>query len=460
VAAVRHNGGKMFLVVGVKVARDAEVQKEVSRGKAVSGKLQVDVGSGVGVQEFLRMDRIAGGQDGEGINMGVVGSRTNRVGDKGGKKERLLGDMAFAVEYREVRLKTKLKVGGRKGNTAWQDNTGFAAIPPLPCAAINRDRQWLNSREESDCLETTSTLKPRLPSSFSCESKKLPEQSFPQKKSPHTYWESGSYGEEEQHRESAHKRSRVVYWSTYGGPHDSFNSRPRRPPELRGPHSPVITTVAPISDPQPGGTGSLTTTSDTIQRKEMRVDFLYWDSGENADKAEDGSTNWGELPQQPQQPQPGCEYGYEYGRRYEYGQGWYEYGQGYEHGDPPPPQEWSQSYLGSVSSSAPESSDGEDLAHKPDSPQPTFEFPKDDAWNCPKPGRRLSNEFELFASAHESYVYDLPYSESDECEEDDLSYSESDECEEDDLACYESDECDEYELELGEEVIGQDDVLW
>jgi len=66
-AAVRRNGRKMFLVVGVKVARDAEVQKEVSRGMVVvDGKLQVDVGSEVGVQGFTRVERIASEEDGRG----------------------------------------------------------------------------------------------------------------------------------------------------------------------------------------------------------------------------------------------------------------------------------------------------------------------------------------------------------------------------------------------------------
>jgi len=32
--------------------------------------------------------------------------------NEGGKKERLYGDRAFAVEYREVRLKLKLEMGG------------------------------------------------------------------------------------------------------------------------------------------------------------------------------------------------------------------------------------------------------------------------------------------------------------------------------------------------------------
>ena len=114
--AVRRNHGKMFFVVGLKVARDAEVQKEISRSKAVSGKLQVDVGSGVGVQGSPRVERIAGRQGGEMINMGVVGSRTNEVVGEGGRKERLLGDRAFAVEYREVKLKIKLEMGGKKGN--------------------------------------------------------------------------------------------------------------------------------------------------------------------------------------------------------------------------------------------------------------------------------------------------------------------------------------------------------
>jgi len=47
-----------------EIARDVEVQKGVSRGRMVSGKLQVDVGRGVGVQGLARVDRIAGGKDG------------------------------------------------------------------------------------------------------------------------------------------------------------------------------------------------------------------------------------------------------------------------------------------------------------------------------------------------------------------------------------------------------------
>ncbi|RPB18719.1 hypothetical protein L211DRAFT_871658 [Terfezia boudieri ATCC MYA-4762] len=113
--AVRRNGGKMFLVIGVKVARNADVQKEVSRGKVVSGKLQVDAGSGVGVQGLARVERVAGGKNGEGVNIGVVGSHVRGVVDEGGRKERLPGDRAFAVEYREVRLRLKLEIRGSKG---------------------------------------------------------------------------------------------------------------------------------------------------------------------------------------------------------------------------------------------------------------------------------------------------------------------------------------------------------
>jgi len=113
--AVRRNCGKMFLVIGVKVARDAEVQKEVSKGRAVSGGLQVDVGSGVGVQGLTRMERIAGGKGGERTNMGVVAGQIRGAMDEGGRKEKLLGDRAFAVEYREVRLRLKLEIGGSRG---------------------------------------------------------------------------------------------------------------------------------------------------------------------------------------------------------------------------------------------------------------------------------------------------------------------------------------------------------
>ena len=285
--AVRRNGGKMFLVVGVKVARDAEVQKDVSRGKIVSGKLQVDARSGVGVQGFPRVhvERIAGGQGEEGVGMGVVGSRTNGVVDEGGRRERLLGDRAFAVEYREVRLKIKLEVGGRRGDIAWQGNKrsdpgmkgghsemqAFKVrrkpVPPKlditraqlsnqamflraskdvvsglePVASSYKEGSeagkevkkvefqqpsshqsasvfecrrgghgaWVDGKQpfqRSDRLETAST------SSLSvCERKRLPGQLFSEKKSPHTYHarKSGSFGEEEQDRESGHNRPRV-----------------------------------------------------------------------------------------------------------------------------------------------------------------------------------------------------------------------------------------------------------
>jgi len=54
-AAVRRNGGKMFFVIGVKVMRGAEVQNAVSRERAVNGKVQVDVGGGVGTQWFAKV---------------------------------------------------------------------------------------------------------------------------------------------------------------------------------------------------------------------------------------------------------------------------------------------------------------------------------------------------------------------------------------------------------------------
>ena len=126
---VQRNDGKMFLVVGVKVAQDAEVQKQISRGREVSGKLQVDVGSGVGVQGFARVERIAGGKSGEGINMGVMGSQTNEVMDEGGRKERLLGDRAFAVEYREVRLKMKLEIGVWRGRNRMEQSQPAQPLP-------------------------------------------------------------------------------------------------------------------------------------------------------------------------------------------------------------------------------------------------------------------------------------------------------------------------------------------
>ena len=111
-AAVRRNGGKMFLVIGVKVARDAEVQKKNSREKAVDGRVRVDVGGGVGVRG---LGKVAVGKDGVGASMGVGGGQAREVVDEGGRKERLLGDRAFAIEYREVRLKLKLEVGGSRG---------------------------------------------------------------------------------------------------------------------------------------------------------------------------------------------------------------------------------------------------------------------------------------------------------------------------------------------------------
>ncbi|KAF8445115.1 hypothetical protein BGX38DRAFT_1143600 [Terfezia claveryi] len=103
--AVRRNGGKMFLVIGVKVARDADVQKNVTRGRVVNGKLQVDVATGVGVQGLASV----------GVNIGVLGSHAQGVFDEGSRKERLSGDRAFAMEYREVRLRFKWEMEGSKG---------------------------------------------------------------------------------------------------------------------------------------------------------------------------------------------------------------------------------------------------------------------------------------------------------------------------------------------------------
>jgi len=82
----RRNCWKMFRVIGVKVAGDAEVQKDVSRGRLVSGKLPVDVVSAIGVQEGLRLGKIGGGEhrgDGESDERGE------------GRKEKLLGNRGF-----------------------------------------------------------------------------------------------------------------------------------------------------------------------------------------------------------------------------------------------------------------------------------------------------------------------------------------------------------------------------
>ena len=48
--------------------------------------------------------------------MGMAGCRTRGVVGEGCRKERLLGDRAFAIEYREVRLKLKLKIGGPRNS--------------------------------------------------------------------------------------------------------------------------------------------------------------------------------------------------------------------------------------------------------------------------------------------------------------------------------------------------------
>ena len=79
----------------------------------MSGKLQVDVGNGVGVHGLARVDTIAGGKDG-GTSMGVVASRMPGLVYEGGRKERLSGGRAFAVEHKEVRLKLKLEIGGSR----------------------------------------------------------------------------------------------------------------------------------------------------------------------------------------------------------------------------------------------------------------------------------------------------------------------------------------------------------
>ena len=123
-AAVRRNGGKMFLVIGVKEARDAEVRKETSRGKAVGGKLHVDVGDGVGAQGLAM---VPAGKDGERTSMGVLGSQMREMVDESSRKERLLGDRGFAVEYKEVRLKLKLEMRGWGNRVKRARETGNAS---------------------------------------------------------------------------------------------------------------------------------------------------------------------------------------------------------------------------------------------------------------------------------------------------------------------------------------------
>ena len=75
--------------------------------------MRVDIGSGV---EFMGLQKFVAG-------MGRVWGRGDpgeRVIGECGKKERLL-DRVFAIEYREVRLKLMLKLGGSVGKG---DNQG------------------------------------------------------------------------------------------------------------------------------------------------------------------------------------------------------------------------------------------------------------------------------------------------------------------------------------------------
>jgi len=114
----------MFLVIGVKVARDAAVEESVQSGRGLSGEVAMDVGTAAGVKGIGRV-LVGGGRGGERTNIqspkigtrtvmtaGVVGGQQRSAQEHEGRKGRLLGDRAFAVEYREVRLKVKLEIGG------------------------------------------------------------------------------------------------------------------------------------------------------------------------------------------------------------------------------------------------------------------------------------------------------------------------------------------------------------
>ena len=134
--AVQRNGGKMFLVVGVKIARNAEVQKEVSRGRVLSGGVRVDPGSGVGL--------------GEVASMGVRGGMTSEVVGEGGRKERLLGARAFAIEYREVKLKLKLEMGSkRKEDKCGREKARNSSTRDIDIAELQKKFQELSIRQET-----------------------------------------------------------------------------------------------------------------------------------------------------------------------------------------------------------------------------------------------------------------------------------------------------------------------
>jgi len=107
------NGRKMFLVIGVKVARDAVVEESVQSGRVVDGKVALDVGTAMGVKG-VGMIPVAGGRGEAKTAMmaGVVGRQQRSVQEDGVQKGRLSGDWVFAVEYKEIRLKLKLEIRG------------------------------------------------------------------------------------------------------------------------------------------------------------------------------------------------------------------------------------------------------------------------------------------------------------------------------------------------------------
>ncbi|KAF8456842.1 hypothetical protein BDZ91DRAFT_744849 [Kalaharituber pfeilii] len=102
---VKAHRGRLFFVIGVKIARDAEVEvgREESSGKR--GGLEVNVGMGTGV-------RVS-----EGGEFRLVGSGKGSREGWEERTERINGDRAFAVEYREVKVKLKMEVGRKSGYT-------------------------------------------------------------------------------------------------------------------------------------------------------------------------------------------------------------------------------------------------------------------------------------------------------------------------------------------------------
>ncbi|KAF8456849.1 hypothetical protein BDZ91DRAFT_767356 [Kalaharituber pfeilii] len=100
---MKSHRGKLFFVVGVKIARDAEVEVGMEGRGWRGGGLEVDLGTGTGVR----------GSGTSGLRT-VVGSGEGRREGWEERKERMAGDRAFAVEYREVKVRLKLEIERRE----------------------------------------------------------------------------------------------------------------------------------------------------------------------------------------------------------------------------------------------------------------------------------------------------------------------------------------------------------